>query len=111
MDNGIYSIVFKSSIGEFGGGLAVVDSGKIHGGNTKYIMKGFYAKKENSIEAEIKVEHYQGPLDSIFGEIEEYSLILSGKAEPESFQLTGYMTGKTDMKIEVEGIKVSDLVK
>ena len=111
MDNGIYSIIFRSSIGEFGGGLVVIDEGKIHGGNTKYIIKGFSTKKGNVVEAEIKVEHYQGPLDSIFGEIEEYSLILSGKSEPESLQLTGYMKEKTDMKIEVDGIKVSDLVK
>lgn len=109
MDNGIYSIIFKSSVGELGGGLAVLDNGKIHGGNTKYIIRGFYEKNENNIKAEIRVEHYQGPMDSVFGEIEEYSLILSGKSDPESFQLKGYMREKTDMKIEVEGVKVSDL--
>ncbi|MGD9158936.1 MAG: hypothetical protein PVG39_11055 [Desulfobacteraceae bacterium] len=111
MDDGIYSIIFKSSIGELGGGLVVIDEGKIHGGNVKYIIKGFYNKKGNAIESQIKVEHYQGPLDSVFGEIDEYSLILSGKSEPESFQLTGHMKEKADMKIEVEGIKVSDLAE
>lgn len=111
MENGIYSIIFKSSIGEFGGSLVVIDNGKIHGGNVKYITKGLYKQKEGAIEAEIKVEHYQGPLDSVFGEIEEYSLILSGKYEQESFQLKGYMKEKTDMKIEVDGIKVSDLAE
>ena len=111
MENGIYSIVFKSSIEVFGGGLVVIDDGRIHGGNTKYIFKGLVAEKENAIEAEIKVEHYQGPLVSIFGEIDEFSLVLSVKPEPESFRMKGYMVENADMKIEVEGIKISDLVR
>ena len=109
--NGIYSIVFKSSIGVFGGGLAVIHDGLIHGGNAKYIFKGTIVERKDMIEAEIKVEHYQGPLDSIFGEMEEYCLILSGMPETESFQMKGYMKEKTDMKIEVEGIMVSDLAE
>ena len=51
MENGIYSIVFKSSIGVFGGGLVVIEDGRIHGGNVKYIIKGSIAEKENSFEA------------------------------------------------------------
>ena len=45
MENGIYSVVFRSSIGEFGGCLLVVDNGKIHGGTTRYLIKGLYEKK------------------------------------------------------------------
>jgi len=110
MDNGIYSAVFKSSIEKVGGCLLVIDNGKIHGGTTRYIIKGFYERKGDTTEAELKIEHYQGPLKSVFGEIEEYSLILSVTPEPGSFQMKGYMIENADMKIEVEGIKVSDLV-
>ena len=110
MESGIYSIIFKSSLGEFVSGLAVIENGRIHGGNVKYIIKGLYKEKKDHIEAEIMVEHYQGPLDSIFGGFEEYSLVLSGKSDAESFQITGFMKDKTGMKIEVEGIMVTDLI-
>jgi hypothetical protein len=40
MTNGIYYTIFKSYLGIIGDGLMVVDNGKVHGGDSRYLYRG-----------------------------------------------------------------------
>ncbi len=103
MKPGIYYVIFESNLGIPGDGLAVIDNGKIYGGDHRFLYRGCYKEREEDIEAEIFVRHFRGEFKSIFGNTSTFYLILSGKAEVESFHVSGYIAGQSHLKIRVEG--------
>jgi hypothetical protein len=109
MTNGIYYIIFKSYLGIIGDGLVVVDNGKVHGGDSRYLYRGTYKVDGTSIKAEIQVSYYRGTLKSVFGPLSKFELILSGNAPDELFTLSGHMPGRSQAALTVEGQKQSDL--
>ena len=111
MKPGIYYVIFESNLGIPGDGLVVVDKGRVYGGDHQFLYRGSYQEREVDIEAEIFVRHFRGEFKSVFGNILNFYLILSGKAGDESFQLSGYIAGQSHMKISVEGQMQMDLAK
>ena len=110
MTYGIYYIIFKSYLGIIGDGLVVVDDGKVHGGDSRYLYRGTYQVAGTSIRAEIQVSYYRGTLKSVFGPLSKFDLTLSGNATDEAFTLSGHMPGRSQVALTIEGQKQSDLV-
>jgi hypothetical protein len=110
MTYGIYYIIFKSHLGIMGDGLVVVDDGKVHGGDFRYLYRGTYKVDGTSLRAEIQVSYYRGTLKSVFGPLSKFDLILSGNATDDTFTLSGHMPGRSQVGITIEGQKQSDLV-
>ncbi len=111
MDSGIYYVIFKSQAGRFGDGLAVVDDGKIHGGDQRFLYRGLYKDDGQAIEAEIHVSYYRGEPQSIFGHLPKFSLNLSGNATNDAFTVTGRVFGQSQLVITIEGQKQANLVR
>jgi hypothetical protein len=76
MESGIYYVIFKSHTGRFGDGLVVVDNGKIHGGDQRYLYRGFYKTDGQTVEADIQVSYYRGEAKSVLGHIAKFKLNL-----------------------------------
>jgi hypothetical protein len=110
MDSGIYYVVFKSPIGHFGDGLVVVDNGKIHGGDRRYLYRGLYKEKGRAIEAEIQVSYYRGEPKSVLGHLAKFNLTLDGNASPGAFTVSGHVFGQSHLVLSIEGQKQADLV-
>lgn len=111
MTPGIYRVEFKSLQGSIGtGGLAVVDGGRIHGGDLNFIYRGTYTSNGQNITATVDVSNDTGRSVSIFGAIQNFTLELSGQANANGFALTGGVRGKPQMQISVNGQKKADLV-
>ncbi len=110
MDSGIYYVIFKSHTGSFGDGLAVVDNGKIHGGDQRYLYRGLYKTEGQTVEADIQVSYYRGELKSIFGHLPKFALNLSGNATSDAFKVTGRVFGQSQLEITIEGQKQADLL-
>jgi hypothetical protein len=110
VENGIYFVNFKSTMHDGMGGLVVVDSGRIHGGDTSYLYKGVYKLDGNIIKSSIQVEHYRGEQLSVFGPIKKFNLSLVGSSTGDSFELKGYLVEDPSMHFAAKGKKVSDLM-
>ena len=110
MGSGIYYVIFKSHTGRFGDGLAVVDNGRIHGGDQRYLYRGFYKTDGQAIEADIQVSYYRGEAKSVFGHLSKFKLSLSGKYSNEAFTVSGHVFGQSQLAITIEGQKQADLV-
>ncbi len=109
MTNGTYSVRFKSSLGDYGGGVVVVDNGKINGRDITYSYQGKYELKGGLVVSEIKVSHYQGPLNSVFGPLKVFGLNLTGTATDTSFALSGHIEGQPQLAIAILGERHADL--
>lgn len=110
MNSGIYYVIFRSHNGVFGDGLAVVDTGRIHGGDYRYLYRGHYKVEGNSLRAKIQVSYYRGKCESVFGPVDKFDLTLSGNAAEGTFKVSGNIFGQSQMKITIEGQKQADLV-
>lgn len=110
MESGIYYVIFKSHSGRFGDGLAVVDNGRIHGGDQRYLYRGFYKKNGQTVEANIQVSYYRGEAKSVLGHLSKFQLNLSGKASDDAFTVSGHVFGQSQLAITVEGQKQADLI-
>jgi hypothetical protein len=108
MLSGIYSVKFNSS-SDSGLGIAVFDNGKVHGADFSYIYKGRYNLDEKTIRAEIFISQYQDIQDSVFGPLNNFTLVLIGYDSYDSFELTGYVDGQPLLSISIVGKKLSEL--
>jgi hypothetical protein len=110
MESGIYYVIFKAQTGHFGDGLVVMDNGKLHGGDQRYLYRGFYKTNGQEIEADIHVSYYRGEAKSVLGNLSKFKLNLSGKAVKEAFTVSGYVFGQSHLGISIEGQKQADLL-
>ncbi len=87
----LWSVEFVSEMGSEGGGVVVLDRGKILGGDNNYFYIGSYDLLNNNFNATIDVKHYHGILNPIFGKFDEFILKLKGPYDEEDMLLTGYI--------------------
>jgi hypothetical protein len=66
MQEGKYTIKFKTPMGE-DGGFIVMEGGKLIGGDSNYIYDGAYYRKDSTMKARILIDNYTGRETSIFG--------------------------------------------
>lgn len=108
---GIYSLTFKSSLGYLGEGWALLDNGRIYGGDNRYFYRGRYADEEGSLKAEIHVSLYrkEKPV-SVFGFLSEFQIELLGSTKGEGFILSENVVNQPILAITIEGKRIADLI-
>jgi hypothetical protein len=103
----LYGIEFQSKQNNNGGyGVAVLETGRILGGDSSFVFVGTYAQNNGTLEVEVKCTNDRNILQSIFGDIGEFTLKVKGQPDPEhkEFILQGHMVENPDMEI---GIKLT----
>ena len=110
MNPGIYYVIFKAQSGRFGDGLVVVDKGKVHGGDQRYLYRGSYKTDGQALEADIQVSYYRGEAKSVLGHLAKFKLNLTGKSTGEAFTVSGHVFGQSHLAITIEGQKQADLI-
>lgn len=100
----MYGVEFASNMNNGGYGIAVIETGRILGGDSSFVYVGNYELKNGVLHAEIKCTNDRESLQSIFGDIKEFTLHLEGKPEHNGFIMEGHMAENTNMKI---GIKLT----
>ena len=110
MLTGIYFIDFKSARQNGVGGLIVVDNGRVHGGDPYNLYRGHVEQTGDTLKARIRVTHYRGPTNTVFGPLKDFELELTGRANGPRFSLAGNIVGKPQFKIEITGDRKAELV-
>jgi hypothetical protein len=85
----LWSVEFISDLGSEGGGVLILEKGKILGGDNNYFYVGSYDLKDNQFNATIEVKHYHGDLNPIFGKLYDFILMLKGDMDEDELILTG----------------------
>ena len=111
MISGIYFVEFKANNNEYGNGLAVVDNGKVNGGDHSYLYRGRLDIYGEELRAALDISHYRGELDSVMGPLKNYTLNLTGKMAGEGFDVSGGIPNVPNVNIRIVGRKVAELFK
>lgn len=110
VEPGIYHVKFTASSRDFGEGLAVFKDGKINGGDPGYLYLGAYEMTGLQIAAKIKVKRWNPAVTSVFGNLAEFDLDLSGTitADDAKFAVTGFVVQNRQQKISIDGRRLAD---
>lgn len=111
MISGIYFVEFKANNNDYGQGLAVVDNGKVNGGDYSYLYRGRLDNYGEELKAVIDVSYYRGEHNSVMGALKNFTLNLTGKTTGDGFDVAGGIPNIPDVSIRIVGRKVADLFK
>jgi hypothetical protein len=75
--------------GDYGAGVVVLENGTIRGGDSGYYYVGDFRVKDETLTANVSVNHYAGSLNNIFGPVKKINVVLTGNISYEEFTLMG----------------------
>lgn len=105
----LWSVQFGSSLGLFGAGVVVFETGRIFGGDGQYYWTGNYKVENGVLNGHLDVVHYAGQPWSIFGPSTGHSLSVSGPVAEDKFELEGQVVGNPTQRIRILLTKRADL--
>ena len=109
MTAGIFFVQFSVGPNSVGAGLAVIANGDINGGDETYLYRGYLEAYGVQAKATIEVTHYRGPVNSVFGQLRNFTLELVGSADDQAFDVQGPISGTPSPIIRIIGRKVAQL--
>lgn len=111
MIEALYGIHFTSSRGDGGGGVVVLETERVLGGDSSFVYIGSYKVKDGAIHAEVQCTNDRRTMQSIFGDIHAYTVILSGSVKPgyKSIALTGHLKENPSQTVEVHLTRRAEL--
>ena len=101
MDDGTYTTHFQSSLGDFGSGIVTVIRNKISGGDSNYRYSGEFSEHGDMVRARICVQHYAGERNSIFGQLNSFTLDVNGVVRNGAGRLAGSVKKFPQAKIVI----------
>lgn len=105
----MYGIEFVSNSNDGGYGVAILETGRILGGDSSFIYVGSYEFKNGLISANIKCTNDRNSLQSVFGDFQKFNLHLEGTPDHNEFLLRGYMIENQSHKIAVKLTRRAEL--
>jgi hypothetical protein len=110
MIEALWSVEFISNHQGLGAGVALLETGRILGGDGQYTYVGSYQIDPGGYaHARAKVSHYAGVPHSIFGPAKEFTLVLVGRPEHATFEMRGSVEGEPQLQISVRFTRRAEL--
>jgi len=108
MENGLWTVQFQGPQGS-GGGVVVLTSGHVLGGDSGFTYIGTYELRENAFKAKVSVTNFDPAIQSVLGIRGNYDLILEGTMRGDSIVGTGALATQPQAKINLILTKKSSL--
>lgn len=109
MIEALWSVVFVASQNQVGSGVAVLETGRILGGDAQYYYVGTYSIEGGEMTAFVTITHFAGEPLSVFGPSTRHELVLNGKTSHDKFILTGTTKGNPSQIIAIELTRRAEL--
>lgn len=98
---GLWTVEFRSSIGNTGYGTVVFDGRKAMGGTAGYYYFGGYQVEGNILTASLSVRRFNAQLVSVFGPLDAFELQLSGTVGEPKMIMSGRLHDQPALKIAI----------
>jgi len=105
----LWSVEFVSNVQALGAGVAVFETGRVFGGDSQYYYLGDFRVVNGVIQADIEVNHYFGPLSSVFGPLKKFNLKLTGQSNTPVMELGGFLVENPQFQIHMRLTKRANL--
>ena len=104
----LWSVRFSSNMGIHGGGVVVIENGKILGGETGYTYIGSMRAERERVIARVRVSKYMAEAPSIFG-MDHFEMELSGRADESQIRFEGFIVGSPRHDISIDLVRRVEL--
>jgi len=108
-ENGLWTVEFSSTLNLFGMGVVVLNNKRLLGGDIGYYYSGTYSISDKTIKAKIEVTRFDENATSVFGDIDQFSLILTANLSNGEFIGIASLVDRPDLKLQVRGKKKVDI--
>jgi len=111
MKEGIYHVRFSGSQ-DSGEGTVVVKGNSVNGADPGFTFAGRIFGSEDDLTVDIKVTRWNQRRVSIFGNLPEFSLLLTGRADGRTgtFVVAGFVRDHPDLRVSIAGKHISAAV-
>lgn len=99
---GLWTVEFRTNTGSLGGGVVILQGGRLSGGDAGYYYMGTYSLDDGKFQTVLQIKRYRVGHISVFGPAESLQLTLSGKIDGSSMDVSGQVAG---IQISVRGTK------
>jgi hypothetical protein len=106
---GLWTVYVQSNFQTIGSGVAVVIRDRILGGDGFYYYDGNLKVQGNTAEATIRIVRFNQAGMGIFGNLDSYTLRVSGDVSASPIELHGNMVEQPNMKITMKCQKITSL--
>jgi T3SS negative regulator,GrlR len=108
MLEGLWTVEFRSSIGNTGYGTVTFDGKKARGGTAGYYYLGDYQIEGNILNVSLHVRRFNAGLVSVFGPLEAFEVQLTGTVSEPRMIMSGRMRDQPALKIAIVCTKRED---
>lgn len=109
MIEALWSVEFVSNVEGVGAGVAVFETGRVLGGDSAFTYIGTYKSNSGALEAEIVVSKYHNNGFSVFGDLQKFTLHLTGIPKHDTFDVQGHVVENPTLKIVVRLTRRAEL--
>lgn len=109
MTEAMYGIEFSSNEGNSGYGVLVLETNRVFGGDSSFVYIGSYSVDDGVLVAEVKCTNDRKESDSIFAELDEFTVRVEGIPNDNEFILKGYVVEDPAKKIAVKLTRRAEL--
>jgi hypothetical protein len=104
----LWSVRFSSNMGIHGGGVVVIENGKILGGETGYTYIGSMRADRERVIARMKVSKYMAEAAPIFG-MDHFEMELTGRPHESQIRFDGFVVGSPQHDISIDLVRRVEL--
>jgi len=104
----LWSVRFSSNMGIHGGGVVVIENGKILGGETGYTYIGSMRANRERVIAKVRVSKYMAEAPSIFG-MDHFEMELTGRPDESQIRFDGFIVGSPQHDISIDLVRRVEL--
>ncbi|MEW5897269.1 MAG: GrlR family regulatory protein [Nanoarchaeota archaeon] len=105
----LWSVEFVSNLQVQGAGVVVLETGRVFGGDAQYFYVGDYNMHHDKAQVSLKVKHYSGAPNSIFGQLKEFHVKLEGTPNREKFDMIGHLVEDPTRKMAIRLTRRAEL--
>ena len=109
----LWAVTFSSpSHRDAGTGVAVLETGRVLGGDNQYVYVGSYKTRPDGVtEAQVHVKRHTSMPGavSLFGPIQAFDLALTGKGAADKFIMQGHMVQQPTAAIAIHFRRIAEL--
>jgi hypothetical protein len=99
MINGLWAVTFRSDV-DLSGGVAVINNGRILGGDSSFTYVGQLKEKgDGTVTGSVEVTRFNSLLPAVIPGADFYTLMFSGKIDDKSLDFTGNAEGQGALNI------------
>ena len=111
MIEALWSLEFLSNKNSVGAGIAVIETGRVLGGDSAFMYVGNIRVEHSTVHADILVIRYSNVMGmrSIFDPLTKFNLKVSGPLSATDILLTGHVVEQPTLQIQVHAIRRAEL--